>query len=130
VDGTRAIVYHADRKETAVKKMVVLVILAAVALSSCTTGRFLGFLATNDYVDTRTKTLADQQAAEIEQLKSQIADNAAAIEAAKTAVDKMNKVQKTVADLQETMKDLEGKIGSMPKDVIKQIADILQAAMN
>jgi outer membrane murein-binding lipoprotein Lpp len=119
-----------DRKEIAVKKLPALVILAALALSSCASGRFLGFLATNDYVDTRTKTLADQQAAQIDQLKSQIADNAAAIEAAKTAVDKMNKVQKTVADLRETMKDLEDKIGAMPKDVIKQIVDMLQASLN
>jgi hypothetical protein len=119
-----------DRKEIPLKKVCALVILAALALSSCTTGKFLGFLATNDYVDAKTKTLADRQAAEIEQLKSQIADNAAAIEAAKTAVDKMNKVQKVVADMEDTLKGLQDKIGTMPKDVIKQIADILQASLN
>ena len=35
----------------------------------------------------------------------------------------MNKVQKTVSELED-------KIGTMPKDVIKQIVDILQSALN
>jgi outer membrane murein-binding lipoprotein Lpp len=118
------------RKESAVKKLFALIILVTLALTGCASGKFLGFLATNDYVDTKTKTLADQQAAEIDQLKSRIADNAAEIEAAKAAVDKMNKVQKTVADLQETLKVLQDKIGSMPKEVLKQIVDTLQASLN
>jgi predicted secreted acid phosphatase len=113
-----------------VKKLLALIILVSLALSGCATGKFLGFLATTDYVDAKAKTLADQQAAEIEKLKSQVAENAATLDAAKTAVEKMNKVQKTVADLQETMKDVQDKIGSMPKDVIKQIADLLQASLN
>jgi flagellar capping protein FliD len=111
------------RKETPVKKLLALTILVILALSGCTTGRFLGFLATNDYVDAKAKALTDQQAAEIEKLKGQIAENAAALDAAKTAVEKMNKVQKTVSDLED-------KIGSMPKDVIKEIVDILQSALN
>jgi hypothetical protein len=119
-----------DGKETAVKKMVVLVILAALALSSCASGKFLGFLATNDYVDAKTKTLADQQAAQIEELKGQIAANQAIVDQAKAAIEQVNKVQKTVEDLQALAKRAEDKINSIPKDVIKQIADILQASLN
>ena len=105
------------------KKLLTLIILVALALSGCASGKILGFLASTDYVDAKAKTLADQQAAEIEKLKGQIAENAAALDAAKTAVDKMNKVEKTVTDLED-------KIGAMPKDVIKQIVDILQSALN
>ena len=48
------------------KKFLALIILVFLGLSGCATGKFLGFLATNDYVDAKTKALADQQAAEIE----------------------------------------------------------------
>jgi len=113
-----------------VKKLLVLLVLASLALSSCATGRFLGFLATNDYVDAKVKTLADQQAAEIEQLKSQIAANQAVVDQAKAAIEQVSKVQKTVDDLQALAKLAEDKINSIPKDVIKQIADILQASLN
>jgi len=113
-----------------VKKLLALIVLVSLALSGCATGKFLGFLATTDYVDAKSKAVADQQAAQIEQLKSQVAENATALEAAKSAVEKMNKVQKTISDLQESMKDVQDKVGSMPKDVIKQIADLLQASLN
>jgi Tfp pilus assembly protein PilN len=118
-----------SRKETAVKRLFALFVLVTLVLTGCASGKFLGFLATTNYVDASSKTLADQQAAQIEQLKGQIAANQAIVEQAKAAIDQVNKVQKTVDDLQALAKRAEDKINSIPKDVIKQIADILQAAL-
>ena len=97
------------------KKLLALIILVALAFSGCASGKFLGFLATTDYVDARSKTLADAQAAQIEQLKSQLAANQALVDQAKTAIDQVAKI--------------EDKINSLPEDVIRQIADILRAAL-
>ena len=104
------------------KKYVALVIIVALALSGCVSGKFLG-LATADYVDAKVKALTDQQAAEIGSLKAQL-------EQARAAVEQVNQTKKTVDDLQALAKRAEAKIASIPKDVIKQIVDILQAALN
>jgi hypothetical protein len=101
------------------KKLVVLAIVAAVALSACASGNFLGFLATNTYVDTKDK----EQAAEIEKLKAQVAEDKALLEQAKAAVD-------TVKDLQTLAKRVEAKVASVPKDVIKQIIEALQSSLD
>jgi outer membrane murein-binding lipoprotein Lpp len=103
------------RKETAVKKIVVLVVLAALVLAGCASGKFLGFLATTDYVDNQAKTLVQQQAAQIEQLKTQIAANQGIVDQAKAAIERVAKI--------------EDQINSIPEDVIRQIADILRAAL-
>ena len=105
------------------KKYVALVIIVALALSGCASGKFLGFLATTDYVDAKAKALTDQQSAEISSLKAQL-------EQAKVAVEQVNQTKKTVDDLQALAKRAEAKIASIPKEVIKQIVDILQAALN
>jgi hypothetical protein len=97
-----------------VKKLLALVILAVLALSSCASGDFLG-LATTGYVDAKAKALSDQQAAQIEQLKGQIAANQAIVDQAKAAIEQVAK--------------FEEKINSIPEDVIRQIADILRAAL-
>ncbi|MGA2478826.1 MAG: hypothetical protein ABSG63_08775 [Spirochaetia bacterium] len=112
------------------KKLIVLVIIAAIALSACASGNFLGFLATNQYVDTKTKELADQQALQIAQLKAELAENKALMEQAKAAVDQVSQTQKTVVDLQALAKRAEAKIASIPKDVIKQIIESLQASLD
>jgi peptidoglycan hydrolase CwlO-like protein len=108
------------------KKLVVLAIVAAIALSACASGNFLGFLATNQYVDTKDK----ERAAEIAQLKAQLAENKTLLDQAKAAVDQMNETQKTVADLQALAKRAETKIASIPRDVIKQIIDSLQSSLD
>ncbi len=97
------------------KKLVVLAALAALVLTGCASGKFLGFLATTDYVDAKSKTLADQQAAEIEKLKSEIAANQGIVDQAKAAIERVAKI--------------EDQITSIPDDVIRQIADILRAAL-
>lgn len=109
------------RKETTVKKLLMLVIAAALALSGCATSGFLGFLATTQYVDLKAKTIQDQQAAEIVALKAQLADYQTIKDQAKAAVDQANESRKTLEDLQ-------ARIASIPKDVIRQIADILQGS--
>jgi hypothetical protein len=101
------------------KKLVVLAIVAAVALSACASGNFLGFLATNQYVDTKDK----ERAAEIEKLRAQIAEDKALLEQAKAAVDQ-------VKDLQTLAKRVEAKLTSVPKDVIRQIIDALQTSLD
>jgi molecular chaperone GrpE (heat shock protein) len=111
-------------------KFVVLAVLVALALSGCASGNFLGFIATNQYVDTKTKALADKQAAEIADLKTQLAENKALLDQAKAAVDQMNETQKAVADLQALAKRAEARIASIPKDVIKRIVDTLQASLD
>ena len=98
-----------------------LVFAAALALSGCATSGFLGFLATTQYVDLKAKGIQDQQAAEIAALKAQLADYQSVKDQAKAAVDQANESRKT-------LEDLEARIASLPKDVIRQIADILQGS--
>jgi hypothetical protein len=111
------------------KRLLALTAAAALALSGCASGKFLGFLATTDYVDAQAKAVEEKQAAEIEALKAQIAEYQAVKEQAQAAVDQVNQTQKTVADLQALAQRAEARIGSIPKEVIKQIVDILQAAL-
>ena len=120
------------------KKMMVLVVVAAFALGGCATGSFLG-LATSQYVNDTAKSLTDQQAAaaaEIAQLKSQLADvqamkdqTQAALNQAQAAVDQVNQTQKVIQELQGIAKAAEARIGSIPREVIQQIVDILQTAL-
>ena len=42
------------------RKLLLLVIIAAVALSGCATSGFLGFLATTQYVDLKAKAIQDR----------------------------------------------------------------------
>jgi hypothetical protein len=112
------------------KRYIVLVVLVALALSGCASGKFLGFLATSDYVDAKAKALTEQQSAEISSLKAQLEENKALLDQARAAVEQVNQTKKTVDDLQALAKRAEAKIASIPRDVIKQIADILQAALN
>ena len=73
------------------KKLVMLVFSAALALSGCATSGFLGFLATTQYVDLKAKGIQDQQAAEIAALNRQLADYQSVKDQAKAAVDRANK---------------------------------------
>jgi hypothetical protein len=116
-------------KEIIVRKLLLLVIIAAVAFSGCATSGFLGFLATTQYVDLKAKAIQDQQAAEIAALKAQLADYQAIKDQAKAAVDQVNESRKTIEDLQALARRAEARIGSIPKEVIKQIADILQGSL-
>src|SRR5579859_3483703 len=98
---------------------------AVLMLSGCVGGKFLGFLATADYVDAQAKAVEEKQAAEIEALKAQLAEYQSVKEQAQAAVDQVNKTQKTVEDLQAVAQQAEAKIGSIPREVIKQIIDLL-----
>jgi hypothetical protein len=112
------------------KSFIILLVIAAVTLTGCAGGNFLGFIATNKYVDDKTKALEDAQAKQIAELKAQIADYEKVKEQAQAAVDQVNQNQKTIQDLQALAKRVEGKLDQIPKDVIKQIIDALQAALN
>jgi uncharacterized membrane protein YdfJ with MMPL/SSD domain len=112
------------------KRYVVLVIIVVLALSGCASGKFLGFLATTDYVDAQAKALADQQTAELGSLKAQLEENKALLDQARAAVEQSSQTRKEVEDLQSLAKRAEAKIASIPKDVIKRIVDILQSALN
>jgi hypothetical protein len=111
------------------KKLAILVVLAALTLGGCAGGKFLGFLATTDYVDAQAKAAAQQQAAEIEQLKSQLAEYQKIKDQAQAAVDQVSQTQKTVQDLQAFAQAAEQSIAALPKEVIRQIIDALQAAL-
>jgi PBP1b-binding outer membrane lipoprotein LpoB len=111
------------------KKLIVLIVLATLALSGCAGGKFLGFLATADYVDAQAKATQEKQAAEIAALKAQLADYQSVKDQAQAAIDQVNKTQKTIEDLQVIAQKAEERIGSIPKEVIKQIVDLLQAAL-
>ena len=107
------------------KKMIVLAAIAIIALSGCASGKFLGFLATTDYVDRQKK----EQAVEIAALKAQLADYQALKTQAQAAIEQMNQSQKTIQDLQALAQRAEARINSIPREVIKQIVDILQASL-
>ena len=111
------------------KRLMILAVAAVLALSGCAGGKFLGFLATTDYVDAQAKAVEAKQAAEIEALKAQLADYQSVKDQARAAVDQVNQTQKTIEDLQSAAQRAEARIGSIPKEVIKQIVDILQAAL-
>jgi predicted Zn-dependent protease len=114
------------------KKIVVLAVIAAVALTGCASGKFLGFLATTDYVDTKAKEAdarAKAQDAQIADLKAQLADYQSLKAQAQAAIEQMNQSQKTIQDLQATAQRVEDRISTIPRQVIRQIVDILQASM-
>jgi len=104
------------------KKLLILAVVAAVALAGCASGKFLGFLATTDYVDQQIRT----RDAEIASLKTQLADSQSLMKQAQAAIDQMNQNQKTIQDLQNVASRAEARIGQIPREVIKQIVDILQ----
>ena len=99
------------------KKLMVLAVIAMLSLSGCFSSGFLGFLATQDYVDKKDK----EQAAEIASLKAQIADFQSIKTQAQAAIDQMNQSQKTV-------EDLAARVNNIPREVIRQIVTILQAS--
>ena len=108
------------------KRICVLAVIAITALSGCASGKFLGFLATTDYVDRQTK----EQAAEIASLKVQLADFQSIKVQAQAAIDLVNETQKTIQDLQALAKRAEARIGQIPQEVIKRIINILQASQD
>jgi len=106
------------------KRLLIVAVVAAVALTGCASGKFLGFLATTDYVDAKTKDLeakARAQDAQIADLKAQLADYQSMKAQAQAAIDQMSKSQQAI-------QDLETRINSIPRQVIRQIVDILQSA--
>jgi len=107
------------------KKTLALAVIAAVALTGCFSGKFLGFLATSDYVDQQMKT----RDAEIASLKTQLSENQSLMKQAQAAIDQMNQNTKTIQDLQGIAQRAEARIGQIPHEVIKQIVDILQASL-
>ncbi|HEY9593570.1 MAG TPA: hypothetical protein VHE79_03775 [Spirochaetia bacterium] len=122
------------------KKLAVVAVLAVFALSGCASGSFLG-LATTQYVDEKSQAALDQQAADMEKLKAEqeaqirdlqakIADYEAMKQQAMAAIDAMNKTKQTIADLQALAKRAEDRISTIPREVIKQIVDILQSSLN
>jgi hypothetical protein len=108
------------------KRICVLAVIAITVLSGCASGKFLGFLATTDYVDKQTK----EQAAEIASLKVQLADFQSIKVQAQAAIDLVNESQKTIQDLQALAKRAEARIGQIPQEVIKRIINILQASQD
>jgi uncharacterized membrane protein YgcG len=122
--------YNAPQEEIVMKRFIILLVIAALAFTGCASGNFLGFIATNKYVDDKTKALADEEAKQIVDLKAQLADYQKIKEQAQAAVDQVNQNQKTIQDLQALAKKVESRLDQMPKDVIKQLIDALQAALN
>jgi organic hydroperoxide reductase OsmC/OhrA len=108
------------------KRIGALAVIAMIALSGCASGKFLGFLATTDYVDKQNKVQAD----EIASLKVQLADYQSIKVQAQAAIDQVNQSQKTIADLQALAQRAEARINSIPQEVIKKIVNILQASMD
>jgi hypothetical protein len=126
VDGAPGLVYNAGRRRPPMKRICVLAVIAMIALSGCASGKFLGFLATTDYVDKQNKA----QAAEIAALKVQLADYQSIKTQALAAIDQVNQSQKTIQDLQALAQRAEARIGSIPQEVIKKIIAILQASLD
>ena len=113
------------------KRLLILAVIAAVALTGCASGKFLGFLATTDYVDAKARdqdAKARAQDAQIADLKAQLADYQSLKVQAQAAIDQMNKSQQAIQDLQDAAQRAEARINSIPREVIRQIVNILQAA--
>ncbi len=71
----------------------------------------------------RAEAGSRDRAAEGPARRAPVKDQAAA------AVAQVNQTQKTIEELQAIARQAEQRIGSIPKEVIKQIVDILQAAL-
>ena len=112
------------------KRFIILLVVAAFAFTGCASGNFLGFIATNKYVDDKTKALADEQAKQNAELKAQLADYQKVKEQAQAAEERVNENQKTIQELQALAKRVEGRLDQVPREVIKQIIDALQATLN
>ncbi|HUI72794.1 MAG TPA: hypothetical protein VL354_19890 [Spirochaetia bacterium] len=112
------------------KRFLILLVVAGLALTGCASGNFLGFIATNKYVDDKTKALADEQAKQIADLKAQLSDYEKVKEDAKAMEDQLSQNQKTIQDLQTLAKRVQDKVDQVPKEVIKQLIDALQTALN
>jgi len=112
------------------RKLAFLLVLTCVALGGCFSGKFLGFLATSDYVDAKDKALADDEAKQVADLKAQLADYQKVKDQAQAAMDQINQNQKTIQDLQALAKRVENRLDHVPREVIKQLIDALQAALN
>ena len=97
-----------------------------IGLSGCAGGNFLGFLATNAYVDKQNKAQED----EITTLKAQIADYQSMKAQAQAAIEQMNQAQKAIQDVQALAQKTEARIGTIPQEVIKKIVAILQASVD
>ncbi len=113
------------------KKLLIITVLAALALSGCASGKFLGFLATTDYVDSKTRDLevrAKAQDAQIADLKSQLADYQSLKAQAQAAIDQMNKNEQAIQDLKDGAQKIDARLSSLPREVIHQIVEILQSA--
>jgi len=112
------------------KRSLILLVIVGFALTGCASGNFLGFIATNKYVDDKTKALADEQAKQIADLKAQLADYEKVKEQAKAVEDQVGQNQKTIQDLQALAKRVQERVDQVPKEVIKQLIDALQTALN
>jgi TolA-binding protein len=126
------------------KRFIALVVCAGFLLGGCASGKFLGFLATTDYVDAQSKAAVaaqaakideqtakiDQQAAVIKQLEGQVTDFATLKSQAQQAIDQVSQTQKTLADLQDLAKRAEDRIVAIPREVIQQMIDALQTILN
>ncbi len=97
------------------KRLMILAAALMLALTGCVSGKFLGFLATADYVDAQAKEITDKQAAEIEQLKAQLTEYQKVKDDAAAAVEQVNQIQERIATL--------------PREVIQRIVDLLQEAL-
>ena len=108
------------------KRIGALAVIAMIALSGCASGKFLGFLATTDYVDKQNKVQADEIAA----LKVQLADYQSIKVQAQAAIEQLNQAEKAIQDVQAQAQKIETRINSIPQEVIKKIVNILQASMD
>lgn len=84
------------------KKLITPLLIVVLAMSGCASG-FLGFLATTGYVDNKTKKLEEGQAAEISKLKTQM------------------------AELQGLKEQLQASLSTIPKEVLKELSDAINA---
>ncbi len=111
-------------------RLAILIVAAAVTLGGCISDKFLGFLPTSDYVDKKAEAVKADEDKQIADLKAQLADYQKVKEQAQAAVDQVNQNQKTIQDLQALAKKVEGRLDQVPKEVIRQLIDALQAALN
>ena len=85
------------------RRIVILLLVAVVVLSGCASTGFLGFLATTDYVNAKTKKLEADQAAEIGKLKAQM------------------------AEIETLKQQMQTTLSTIPKEVLKELGDAIQA---
>jgi septal ring factor EnvC (AmiA/AmiB activator) len=118
------------------KRLIVLA-LAAFLTTGCATTGFLGFLATTKYVDGKVQAAAAEASsaqqetrADLEQTRKKVEDIEQLAGKMEGMLNEVSQVQKTTEELGRLVHDLELRLGQLPDQTLRLLADLIQARLN